>query len=342
MNRAELAGSGAPGADIWAADVPRTDMLDLYEEAIDRRVVLVTAPAGYGKSVLARQWCGVDPSRPFVHHVLTPDDNDASVLSLRLTAGLRAYGPHEPVLVVLDDVHRVTSSASIVLLRQLVDTLPAGSQLVLAGRADPDVGLSILRASGDVLEIRCDRLAMDLDTATLLVWAANVPMSGCLIEDLHRRTEGWPAGLSMAVRSLRVGGSDEPNEADVAACERAMLGYLFEEVVARQDDDVRNFLVQSSAMPSFSAELCVAVLDGPGTAAALAAAIRSNLFLIPVDGRPGWYRHHRLLRELLLDELEQVDPSARRRLGGRAAAWHAAEVARAAAVVALGEAASGR
>lgn len=315
---------GASAAGSWATDVWRSDVLDLYHEAADRRLVLISAPAGYGKSVLATQWCEIDPGRPVVRHTLTGTTADLVVLG-RLQRRLCA-GP--PALAVLDDVHRVTSVAAITQLRHLVDTLPVGCQLMLATREDPEVGLTEWRANDDLFEIRSDRLAMDLDMTTLMLWAANVPMSGSATEDLHRRTEGWAAGLALAARTLRIADRDEPLPSDMVDCEGVMDTYMLDEVLSDQDDEVRRFLLESSAMPSISAALCDAVIDGIDGAETLRTVVRSNLFVVPVVGRPGWYRYHCRFRALLRDELHRSDPGAGRRIEARASAWHEAQMAR--------------
>jgi LuxR family transcriptional regulator, maltose regulon positive regulatory protein len=318
----------------------------------DRKVVLVSAPAGYGKSILAAQWRAVEPDRRSIWLNLSEGDDDPVVLVDHLVSALhrapasgsgpassrdgqsgwtwnggqaglqRALTDWAPFLLVLDDVHRVTSPPSVAVIESVVDALPRRCQVLLATRTDPDIGLARRRANGELLEIRADRLAMDLDTTKRLLEAAEVAFDHESAAHLRDRTEGWPAGIGLAALT-QDGPSTSPDlPVEISGEQREIADYLFEEVLARQDDAVRRFLLETSVVGRFSAELCDEMLGQHGSAAIIRDLEATNLFVIPLDNRRGWYRYHHLFQDMLGAELDRVDPSARRRMLGRAAAWH--------------------
>jgi LuxR family maltose regulon positive regulatory protein len=227
-----------------------------------------------------------------------------------------------PVVLVLDDVHLLRSSEGRAALSVLADHVPAGSRLVLAGRDQPPVRVARLRAEGRLAEIGPADLSLTAEEAASLLRAAQVVLGEDDVAELHRRTEGWPAGLYLAALYLREGGSPRGAAASFGGDDRFVSEYVEAEFLARISSSQREFLTRTAALERMSGPLCEAVLEVPGSAAALAGLARSNLLLVPLDRRGQWFRYHHLFRDLLLAELERTEPGQLPVLRRRAAAWH--------------------
>jgi LuxR family transcriptional regulator, maltose regulon positive regulatory protein len=314
-------------------------------------VILISAPAGYGKSVLAAQLVRHNPL-PFVWLSLTESDNDpvhlVRSLVVRLnhieSAGrkpvkafriptqhdresslpelLRCMQEAAPLVIVIDDLHAVTAQQSVAVVRHLVENLPTGCQIVLTSRTDPDFGVARLRLSGELLEIRADLLALDIEETAQLLDRAGLDLDEKAVGLLHSRTEGWPAGIGMIVRSLDEEDGDHNLEQGFSGRWRYVADYFFEEVLSRQTKELRRFLIETSVADRFCGQLCDILLDRQGSDAVLRELERMNLFVVALDDNREWYRYHRLFQEMLQAELDRTEPSARRVLHARAAAWH--------------------
>ena len=333
------------------AEVTRDDLLELHRAYPQRRVVLISGPAGYGKSILAAQWCTIDPSRPWVWITLSEPDNDPVVLSRRLIDGLerpvltdrrevaqwpealgtpgdhvrallRAVTEGPPLLLVLDDLHRMTNPASLQIVEAVIDAIPSGGEVVIATRSDPDIGLARRRAVGELLEIRSHQLAMDLATTARFLAAADVEIESDAIARLHEKTEGWPVGIALAALSHDGRSAPSYEIAGLNGEQREIADYLFEEVLSRQTDTMRRFLLRTAVLSEFSADLCDVVLERSSSKTMLQDLEQTNLFLVPLDNHRGWFRYHHLFQEMLVAELDKTEPLARRRLLQRAAEWH--------------------
>jgi LuxR family maltose regulon positive regulatory protein len=314
-------------------------------------VVLISAPAGYGKSVLAAQLVRHNPL-PSIWLSLTESDNDPVHLVRSLVVRLDRIEPADrkpvealgipvpqnresllpellrlmqrsaPFVTVIDDLHAVTASQSVAVVRYLVENVPAGCQIVLASRTDPDIGVARLRLSGELLEIRADLLALDIEETAQLLDRAGLDLDEKAAGLLHSRTEGWPAGIGMIVRSLREDDGGHSLEQGFSGRWRYVADYFFEEVLSRQTKELRRFLMETSVADRFCAALCDVLLGRPGSDAVLRELDRMNLFVMALDDHRKWYRYHRLFGEMLQAELDRTEPSARRVLHGRAAVWH--------------------
>jgi LuxR family transcriptional regulator, maltose regulon positive regulatory protein len=314
-------------------------------------VVLISAPAGYGKSVLAAQLVRRQ-ALPFVWLSLTESDNDPAHLVRSLVAAVDRTGPADrklaealcvptphvkegllpellrclqrraPFVMVIDDLHAVTAPQSVAAVRYLVENLPAGCQIVLASRTDPDIGLARLRLSGGLLEIRADLLAFDIEETALLLDRAGLDLEEKAVDLLHSRTEGWPAGIGMIVRSLCEDDGGHNLEEGLSGRWRYVADYFFEEVLSRQTKELRRFLIETSVADRLCGQLCDVLLGRPGSDAVLRELERMNLFVVALDDHREWYRYHRLFQEMLQAELDRTEPSARSALQERAAAWH--------------------
>ena len=332
--------------------VPRSSLIDRLEREVTRPVVSVVAPAGYGKTTLLSQWAERN-GQAFAWVSVDEADNDAKVLLSYVATALDRVQPvgervfealaspessvpgsvvprlgsalwsmTTPVVLILDDVHLLRNSECRAALSVLADHVPAGSRLVLAGRDEPPVRVARLRAEGRLAEIGPGDLSLTVQEAASLLRAAQVALVDEDVTELHRRTEGWPVGLYLAALYLREGGSPRGAAASFGGDDRFVSAYVESEFLARISRSQREFLTRTAALERMSGPLCEAVLEVPGSAAALAGLAQSNLLLVPLDHRGQWYRYHHLFRDLLLAELERVEPGLLPVLRRRAAAWY--------------------
>ena len=328
--------------------------LGLVERLVNhdaRPIVSVVAPAGYGKTTLLSQWAEHSPQA--VAWVSVDEaDNDPKVLLAYVAEALDAIEPigqrvfdalaspassvpgsvvprlgsafasmTSPVTLVLDDVHLLHNSECRAALSVLADHVPSGSRLVLAGRAEPPLRTARLRAEGKLLEIGVGDLSLTVEEAASLLRAAGVEVGGEDLAELHRRTEGWPAGLYFAALYLREDGPLPGTATSFGGDDQFVSEYVESEFLTRISSSQRAFLTRTAVLERMSAPLCEAVLDLPGSAATLAHLARSNLLLVPLDRRGVWYRYHHLFRDMLLAEAERLESGLIPVLRRRAAAW---------------------
>jgi len=317
------------------------------------RLIVVSAPPGWGKSTLLAQWSETDGDRAFGWVSLDSGDDDpmrfwtyvlsavepfvseARELGLRLVnAPPRAFAQFflprfvnalaeldRELVLVLDDYHLISSPHVHDVVRELVEHLPVTTTLALATRADPPLPLARMRARAELIEIRVDALRFSPVEASTLLRSLGLELDASDIGRLERRTEGWAAGIYLAALSMR----DRPDRKafidDFAGDDRHLVDYLGAEVLASQPADVRQFLLHTSVLDRFCGSLCDAVLDGSGSAATIAEIERSNLFVVSLDSKREWYRYHHLFGELLRHELGQREPELVPSLHRRASTW---------------------
>ena len=315
-------------------------------------VVSVVAPAGYGKTTLLSQWAERN-GQAFAWVSVDEADNDPKVLLTYIAEALDAVQPvggrvfdalaspassvpgsvvprlgaafssmTTPVVLVLDDVHALRNSGCRAALSVLADHVPGGSRLALAGRVEPPLRVARLRAEGRVLEIGPGDLSLTCEEASALLRAAEVTLGADEVAELHRRTEGWPAGLYLAALCLREGGSFGSAANSFDGDHRFVSEYVESEFLARIPERQRVFLTRTAVLERMCGPLCEAVLDRPGSATSLASLARSNLLLVPLDQRGQWYRYHHLFRDMLLAQLERQSPGLIPVLQRRAASWY--------------------
>ena len=316
-----------------------------------RPIVSVVAPAGYGKTTLLSQWAERN-RQAFAWVSVDEADNDPKVLLTYVAEALNAVEPisrqvfaalaspassvpgsvvprlgsafssmSAPVALVLDDVHLLRNSECRAAVSVLADHVPAQSRLVLAGRAEPPLRTARLRAEGRITEIGPADLSLSAAEAASLLRAAEVALGEDDLAELHRRTEGWPVGLYLAALYLREGGSLPGAVASFGGDDLFISEYVESEFLDRISSTQRVFLTRTAALERMSGPLCEAVLNVPGAGAILADLARSNLLLVPLDRRGQWYRYHHLFRDMLLAELERVEPGLIPVLRRRAADW---------------------
>jgi LuxR family maltose regulon positive regulatory protein len=330
--------------------VRRTRLAVLRESTTRSRLVLVSAPAGYGKSTLVAEWSDLD-TRVTGWVYLDRADNDPVVLLSDIAGALEHIGSdlgqlleelsrqrprvdqvalpllaaeldeRSPFLLVLDDTDLVTAERSRAILAFLADHVPAGSQLMLVTRGESGVPLGRLRASGDLVEIGAPLLALDAEETRAVAASAGLELTEESAEALRDRTEGWAAAVLLTALALRGREDADERAADVSGDQQHIADYLVEEVLDIQPDDLRTFLLGTSILERMTAPLCDAVLRMENAADSLEALARSNAFVIPLDDRGEWYRYHHLFGDLLRAQLARRDPELLRLYLVRAASW---------------------
>jgi LuxR family maltose regulon positive regulatory protein len=313
-------------------------------------VVLVSAPAGYGKSTLVAQWSDLDP-RATGWVQFGPGDNDPVVLLAHVVAALERSGPvcdelleelsgrtpridevaipllaadlgeRDPFVLVLDDVHLITAKKSRAVLACLADQFRCGSQLVLVTRGDPGVPLGRLRASGDLVEIGTALLALDPTETRDVAASTGLELSQAAAGALWERTEGWVAAVALASLALRGRADSAVRAAGLSGSQQQIADYLLEEVLERQPDHLKRFLLGTSILDHMTAPLCDAVLGTTDAAGLLEDLERSNAFVVSLDDHREWYRYHHLFRDLLRAELKRRHPDPLPMYLRRAASW---------------------
>ena len=332
--------------------VPRPRLTERLDEGLERGLVLVCAPAGYGKTVLLADWArrggqptawlsldagDNDPARFWRHAVAALDharpgtgERVAPLLGPPapssfqglVTALINDLAGEEEALLVLDDYHVIGSPQVHESLAFLAEHRPAGVGVVLASRSDPPLPLARLRARGQLTEIRVAELRFTPAEAAELLQHAASALPDASVAALAVRTEGWAAGLQLAALSLR--GQDDAAAFVTAftGSHRYVLDYLAEEVLEGQSQQLRTFLLETSVLDRLSGPLCDAVTGRDGSQALLEEAERAGLFLIPLDEVRGWWRYHHLFADLLRARLQEKQPGRVTQLHRNAAAWY--------------------
>ena len=335
--------------------VARPRLAGALVEGLARGLILVCAPAGFGKTALLADWvrsgdrlvawlsldpADDDPVRFWRHVVAALDQARPGIgervapllgpptppsfegLVTALINELAAQPSADGVLLILDDYHLIGSQPVQASLTFLLEHLPPELHLVLAGRSDPPLPLARLRARGQLAELRTAELRFTEDeAAALLREAAGPGLPDAAVAALAARTEGWVAGLQLAALSLR-GQTDVARfVAAFSGSHRFVLDYLAGEVLDRQPEEVRTFLLQTSVLERLSGELCDAVTGRTGGQVMLEQVERAGLFLVPLDEVRGWWRYHHLFADLLRARLQQQHPDQVAELHRNAAAW---------------------
>jgi LuxR family transcriptional regulator, maltose regulon positive regulatory protein len=314
-------------------------------------VTLVAAPAGYGKTTAVRAWCadldgalawvtldgGDDDPVRLWRYVATAVDRVRPGLGAGALRRLGVAGSpieaavdelingisalESELVVVLEDLHVVTSEQCLASIDYALGHLPANARVVLLARVDPALRLARLRAAGALVEVRAAELAFTaVEAHELLVELGQLELNSDEIDVLVERTEGWPAALVLAWLWLRT--VEDPARAvrSFGGDNRFVAEYLSGEVLAALDEDERAFLHGVAVLGEFTAELCDGVLDRTDSAARLAMLEHSNLFVSKLE-RGGWFRIHSLFAEYAKAELASLDPGAPAMIHRRAAEW---------------------
>ena len=339
--------------------VPRSLLIKQLNERIQRKLTLIAAPAGYGKTNLASEWTHSLQSEDTSNNRITwlslgeADSEPIRFLSYVIAAlqqvapeiGVGALSLFEMaqsppintvlnelindiagldyhIMLVLDDYHVIRHLEIHEALRYLVEHQPHQMHLVITSREDPPLPLPRLRARGEMAEIRMHDLRFSLDETTqFFSHSMKLDLESEEISVLEVRTEGWIAGLQLAGIVLKNLPDHQAFMDTFSGSHRYVLDYLTDEVLQSQDEEVRQFLVQTAILKRFNTDICQAVTGNPNSQFILEQLEQTNMFIVPLDHERVWYRYHHLFADSLLTELSKAEASE---LYKKASAWHEA------------------
>jgi LuxR family maltose regulon positive regulatory protein len=300
--------------------VARPRLLAALDEGLSQRLVLVAAPAGFGKTTVLAEWVAgrglrcawvsldegdSDPVR-FCTYAIAALQRIAPTVGEAALEWLRAPQPppmesvltllindlcqqNEELVLVLDDYHVLGASAVHQAVTVLLDHLPPSLHLVISTRADPPLPLARWRARGQMIEVRADDLRFTFDEAVQFCKiTAGLDLLPMDVEALQARTEGWIVGLKMAALSMQGRAGVEALVESFSGSHRYVLDYLLEEVLDRQPADTQAFLLQTSILEQLCGPLCDAVTGQDRSQAMLEGLERANLFVVPLDDERHW------------------------------------------------------
>ena len=348
-----FAGRLRPPLDT-AFELPRNEVCERIFNAGAARLVLLRAPAGFGKTTVMQQVRRRFEETGLPQAWLTLDraDNDVGRLLAGLVAALEPLipalrrldladrkGPDElafalidtvaahpaPFALFLDDFESLQGPVVLGLIQELIEQLPRGAQLIVGSRGAPEIGLGRLRARGRLLEIEPEQLRFsEAEVDGYLRERRGLPLHPDDIRRLHRSTEGWVAALWLA--SVTLENREEPGRfiAGFSGSNAAVMDYLMEDVLSRQSVQVRDFLLQTSILTQLTAPLCDAVCGRQDSAAQLRFIDQAHLFLIPLQADRSEFRYHGMFAEFLRAELQRQQPQRVAGLHMAAARWYLA------------------
>ena len=345
----------------------RPHLLKELEEAKHRKLTLISAPAGYGKTTLLSEWvphAGIplswlsldsadnDPGRFWSHFIAAMRSNPSLQVNHEVedfldriqnnpypenkaafqTLLTQIAGTRDPFILVMDDLHLLSTVEILDGLWFLVENLPhgmSGMHFVLSSRMDPPWPLARLRVQGQINEIRAKDLRFTKEETTqFLNQVMNLGLPAQAINQLDQRTEGWAAGLQMAALAME-GGKPVQDEREIARFlegfgggHHFILDYLVEEVLNSQPEPIVDFLLKTSILEQLNGSLCAVITGDNNSSERLLQLENSNMFLVALDDQRNWYRYHHLFRDLLRKQLLTRYPNLVPELHRRASDWY--------------------
>jgi len=341
----------SPGSNI----IHRPNLIQKLNTGLDRKLILVSAPAGFGKTTLISDWIAHNQvpatwvsldkrdnehseflryliagfqtidgelGKAAVHLSQTPQQIEAeSILSLVLNDVLN-YG--EDMILILDDFHVIQSREIIEIMKFLIDHLPPNLHLVVCSRSDPPLSISRLRSQNELVELRSADLSFTVnDTHSFLIKKLKLDLSIEDIKLLDTKTEGWIAGLQLSALSMQ--GRTDLSEfvKKLMGNNRYIMDYLLEEVLLMQADHIKEFLVRTSILEQVSGDLADTLLETSNSQEILELLEKNNMFIVPLDTERKWYRYHHLFGDLLKQRLKNEERDLLITLHERASDWFA-------------------
>jgi LuxR family maltose regulon positive regulatory protein len=333
----------------------REDLLQLLDRAVTRRVTVISAPPGSGKTSLLRAWAdrstnpgrvafvsvdrGQQDAQRFWSAVLDAIRSPARSIDPQApqaaaTAALDGdqmvdrvlseVAEHdEPLVLIIDDLHELRSADALTQLEHLLAILPSSSRVVLSSRRDPPVRLHQLRLDDEIAEIRAGDLRFTGRETRDLLAASEISLSDARVSALYQRTEGWAAGLRLAVISLSGHPDPERFVAEFSGTDRAIGEYLMAEMLERQPSEVQSMLLRTSLVERMNGELADVLAGRSGSEQMLLELEEANAFVVSLDAQRTWFRYHQLLADFLRLELRRTLADEVPDLHRRAARWFA-------------------
>jgi LuxR family transcriptional regulator, maltose regulon positive regulatory protein len=332
--------------------IDRDDLLAALDRAAERKVTIISAPAGSGKTSLLRAWADRQGQRHRLAMLQVPrDQQDAQQFWLALLEAVRRAsattgraGPpaatpdfNAPAMVdrvlseladargdvalVIDDLHELNSPDALAQLARLLTHLPPNAHAVLTTRHDLRLRLHQLRLAGELAEIRAADLRFTERETRMLLDASGITLSASGAALLHQRTEGWAAGLRLAALSMAGHPDPERFVAEFSGSDRTVAEYLIAEMLERQPADVQDLLLRTSLLDRVNGELADVLTGRPGSERILLELADANTFVVPLDPERTWFRYHHLFGDLLRLELRRTLPEEVPALHRRAAGW---------------------
>ncbi len=332
----------------------RDELLKMLDQAVTKRVTVISAPPGSGKTSLLRAWADRSTSPPRVAFVsVDRDEQDAQRFWSAVLHAIRSSEPSmdprtepaataafdgdqvvdmvlsefaeqvEPVVLIIDDLHELSSADAIAQLERLLAALPSSARVVLSSRRDPSIRLHQLRLADEVAEIRATDLRFSERETRELLSASGIGLSADGATALYRRTEGWVAGLRLAVISLGRHADPERFVAEFSGTDRAIGEYLMAEMLERQPSEVQNMLMRTSLVDRVNGELADLLAGRSGAERMLLELEDANAFVVSLDPERIWFRYHQLLADFLRLELRRRLADEVPDLHRKAARWFA-------------------
>jgi LuxR family transcriptional regulator, maltose regulon positive regulatory protein len=329
---------------------------ELYEKlniGLTRKLILISAPAGFGKTTVVSDWI-YQSKIPAAWFSLDKGDNDPVNFLSYIISGIQSIQPgfgqaaikllnspnapsvesnasllineiidiNQNFLLVLDDFHLIKSNEVLKLVSYLLEHIPGNIHIVILTRSDPAIPVSRLRSQHQLVELRSSDLSFSANDISILF---NKKLKlGLSIDDvysLEAKTEGWIAGLQLTALSMQ--GREDISRfiKDFKGDNSYIMDYLMEEVLKIQTDDIKEFLVKTSILEQMSASLCNAILNRTDSQLVLEKLDKSNMFVIPLDNERNWYRYHHLFTDLLKQRLQLWKEDVRIELHNKACDW---------------------
>jgi LuxR family maltose regulon positive regulatory protein len=329
--------------------IDRDDLVAALDRAVERKVTVISAPAGSGKTSLLRLWSGRSgQDRRIAFLSVRPGQQDAQLFWLTLLDAVRHASGAEsgtapmpgfngqamsdkvlseisagdgPFVLVIDDLHELDSAEAAEQLTTLLTNLPPHAHAIVATRRDPPLRLHKLRLAGQLAEIRVAQLRFTEQETRELVVAARIVLPDHLAALLHQRTEGWAAGLRLAVLSLAAHPDPERFVAEFSGSDRTVAEYLMAEMLERQPADVQRLLLRTSLLDRVNGELADLLTGASGSARILLDLEDANAFVVSLDPDRTWFRYHNLFAGLLRLESRRTQAGDIPALHRLAAKW---------------------